>query len=346
MIFRSDRLRPGFALPAVLAVTGVVTLVFLVAITALASLMSEATSARARVRFMQRAFSAEALVAYMIATEPTVSQGVGVGAARSPDDMSGEGAASIAGGEVTFVRADGRPYALDMGGPLILQMQDQAGMVNLAYLSDDQHDRFMARIGAKPEFSRVFQARYQDYVDADSLKNLNGAERTDYDGDGPADRRLLRPEEWLSILGARDAVDMKRWRSLRYELAFDQRSASFNANTATAGSLDILFGLNSDQVKALNRAREAAPLSSTMDFIAASGLSSGLDYDRSYTVPSGRFVLRIDDGRSSWTYRARLTLTPSGLEQPLWIDQTEMTEAPRKAVADTSDAVRFPYAPR
>ncbi|MGN7099928.1 hypothetical protein, partial [Brevundimonas diminuta] len=63
--------RRGFALPAVLAVTGVVTLIFLVAITALASLTAEAAAARARVRFLQRAMTAEAALAYMAATCPS-----------------------------------------------------------------------------------------------------------------------------------------------------------------------------------------------------------------------------------------------------------------------------------
>ena len=68
---RASRPRAGFALPAVLAVTGVVTLIFLVAMTALSSLTAEAASARARVRFMTRAMTAEAMMVYMAATEPT-----------------------------------------------------------------------------------------------------------------------------------------------------------------------------------------------------------------------------------------------------------------------------------
>jgi hypothetical protein len=48
----------------VLAVTGVVTLIFLVAMTALASLTAEAASARARVRFIARALTAEAMMTF------------------------------------------------------------------------------------------------------------------------------------------------------------------------------------------------------------------------------------------------------------------------------------------
>lgn len=83
------RRRSGFALPAVLAVTGVVTLIFLVAITALASLSAEAASARARVRFLQRAMSAEAALSFMAATEPTRAYGFGVNDIRQTLEMEG-----------------------------------------------------------------------------------------------------------------------------------------------------------------------------------------------------------------------------------------------------------------
>ena len=110
--------------------------------------------------------------------------------------------------------------------------------------------------------------------------------------------------------------------------------------------LGILFGMSEDQAQALIRAREQAPLMSATDIANVTGMPFGEDFERIYTYPAGVTLITIRDTRSAWTYRARLSLTPSGLEQPLWIDQTELTEAPRRAVADTSDATRLPYAPR
>lgn len=339
--------RPGFALPAVLAVTGVVTLVFLVAMTALASLTAEAASARARVRFMERALTAEATIAYLAATEPMTAQGFAIGAARAFDVTSGERDAAMPGVDVTLVRTDNRRYAADVNGPLVLALRDQGGMINLPRLFEDQHRRLLMRLNFDERLIPALWSRHQDYTDSDSASRIGGAEAADYGRESlPPNRRLLRPAELLSVLGMREAIDARRWRTLRLELAADATSPFLNVNAASSEALQILFGLEPRQAEAVIAARENAPLISAADFLAASGLTTGLDSETLYTAPSGRVVIAIDDGRSAWTYRARLTLTPSGLEQPLWIDQTEMTEAPRRAVADTSDAARFPYAPR
>lgn len=339
--------RDGFALPAVLAVTGVVTLIFLVAITALASLTAEAASARARVRFLQRALSAEASLSYMAATEPMRAYGFAVNDVRGFMDLGQtEPPPNLSGATVEPVRLDGRPYLIDVDGPLVVRMRDEAGMINMAMLYGQPYERLMERIGVDASLRQEMIARYQDYVDTDDLKQPNGAERRDYPDGGPANRRLMRPAEWLSILGAREAVDKQRWRALRDDLAADPMSAAINVNTASPAVLAILFGMSEDQAQALIRAREQAPLMSAMDIANVTGMPFGEDFERIYTYPAGVTLITIRDTRSAWTYRARLSLTPSGLEQPLWIDQIELTEAPRRAVADTSDATRLPYAPR
>ena len=345
----SDRVRrDGFALPAVLAVTGVVTLIFLVAITALASLTAEAASARARVRFLQRALSAEATLSYMAATEPMRAYGIGVNEVRGfMDERQTEPLPDQSGATVERIRLDDRPYLIDIDGPLVVRMRDQAGMINMAILYGQPYERLLEKIGVDAGLRQEMIARYQDYFDVDDLKQPNGAERSDYPNGGPANRRLMRPAEWLSILGAREAVDKQRWRELRNDLAADPTSFATNVNTASPAVLAVMFGMNEGQAQALIRAREEAPLTALTQITDITGIAfSDVDFERSYTYPAGTTILTIRDTRSAWTYRARLSLTPSGLEQPLWIDQIELTEAPRRAVADTSDATRLPYAPR
>jgi len=339
--------RDGFALPAVLAVTGVVTLIFLVAITALASLTAEANSARARMRFLQRAMTAEAALAYMAATEPMRANGLSLNDLRAFNEY-GETAAETpsSGLPVELVRLDARPYLMDIDGPLVVRLQDQAGMINIAQLRGPPLSRFMERLGVEASLRDTLAARYQDYFDMDDLRQPNGAERRDYADGGPPNRPLLRPSEWLSVLGARDAVDRKRWRAIREKLASDPISSAININTASPETLMILFDLTEDQAAAVVREREIAPLLSINALETVTGAQPAWDYEQVYTFPSNSLIFAIRDTRSAWTYRARLSLTPTGLEQPLWIDQIELTEAPRRAVADTSDATRLPYAPR
>ncbi|WP_145915871.1 type II secretion system protein GspK [Brevundimonas naejangsanensis] len=342
------RRRSGFALPAVLAVTGVVTLIFLVAITALASLSAEAASARARVRFLQRAMSAEAALSFMAATEPTRAYGFGVNDIRQTLEMEGpqQEPSNVSGVPVEKVMADGRRYTMDVDGPLVLRLQDQAGLINTAQLFGQPHERFLESAGVQPGERQALIARYTDYIDSDDLRQPNGAERADYADGGPANRRLIRPTEWLSILGARQAVEPKKWRALRDALAADATSATQNVNTAGPAALAVWFGLNDSQIETLMRVRAERPLTSLYDVASVTGAVLDLDQEQIFTYPSGATILTLHDTRSAWVYRARLTLTPFGLEQPLWIDQTELTEAPKRARADTTDAIRLPYAPR
>ena len=345
--YRRRSRRDGFALPAVLAVTGVVTLIFLVAITALASLSAEANSARARVRFLQRALTAEAELSFMAATEPLRANGLSVNDLRAFNEY-GETLpqTSPSGLPVELVRLDNRPYLMDIDGALVVRLQDQAGMINLPRLQGVPLSRLMERLGVEVSLRDTLAARYQDYFDLDDLRQPNGAERRDYVAGAPPNRPLLRPSEWLSVLGMRDAVERRRWTAMKDKLASDPISSAININTASPETLAILFDLTADQAAAVLREREIAPLLSINALETATGAQPAWDYEQVYTFPSSSTILTIRDTRSAWTYRARLSLTPSGLEQPLWIDQTELTEAPRRAVADTSDATRLPYTPR
>lgn len=332
--------RRGFALPAVLAVTGVVTLIFLVAMTALSSLTAEAASARARMRFMTRAMTAEAMLTYMAATEPTAPMGFNTGAPRVYDDVF----LDLTGASGDLVRLDGRGYQAEAEG-LLITLRDQAGMINMPYLTDAGYQRLGEALGIPDRSTRTLIPLYRDYIDQDDLELPNGAEASDYGESGPANRVMRRADEWLSMLGVRELVDPQAWRRIRPDLAMDPTSPNENVNTASAGALQILYGATPAQAETAIRAREQQPFLSFGAFAAATGLpdTSGESF---YTYPSGRVLLTMADSRSAWVYRARLTLTPSGLERPVWIDQTELREAPGRAVADLSNAVRLPYAPR
>lgn len=345
-VFRplSSRAGEGFALPAVLAVTGVVTLIFLVAITALASLTAEAASARARISFLERALSAEAQLSLFALTEPFSSNSLNVGSPRQGNDFLGQSAGSVSGRSVSPLRLDGRPYSLDMdAGRLIIRTQDQAGLINLMRLEGSALERLAFAVGLSPGEARTISPRLIDYTDVDDLEQPNGAERRAYGGSGPANRALLRPGEWLSLLDVRDAVDPVRWRALKADLAADTTEASLNVNTATPNALQILYGLTPSQVDTAVRLREATPFVSLDGFIAATGASIVADPLAIYTYPSGRIIMTVTDSTSRWTYRSRLVVTPGSPEKPLWIDQSELSETTESNARDaTSPAFPSP----
>lgn len=346
---RCDR-RRGFALPAVLAVTGVVTLIFLVAITALTSLTNEARSTRERVKFLESALTAEAALQYLAATEPLNGQGLNVGGPRNPafgDDLPP--AVSSNSGMETLLHLDGRPYEIDVinpnSHPVLVSVRDQAGMINLAALSDQQYLRFGRLISLPGTLTNDIRALYTDYIDSDDLASINGAERSRYNDGGPANRFMLRSSEFLSILGVRQAAGGAPWRAVQDDLVIDTQRPAINLNTASARALRVLFEMSDAQAEAAVRARERAPFLSLADFIAASGANISDDGEQIFTFPAGAVVYFITDTRSAWRYRARLILTPTGNERPFWVDQSEMTEASGTAMASV-DADRFPYPSR
>lgn len=337
--------RRGFALPAVLAVTGVVTLVFLVAITALASLNAEARSARDRIRFMQNAMTAEAAIIYLASTNPIDGQSIVVGGQRTMDEFDTASSAEDTNsgtGSLTNLYLDGRPYGLAAPQSLTVAVQDQAGLINLAALDPFAQRRLFERLGIADDQASGLIAAFRDYVDTDDLRQIDGAEASQYDRGGPANRPLRRASEWLSVKGARPAVDSAAWRRIRQDIVYDQTFFALNVNTMTPTAMAVMFDLSPQQAAAAVTARRQMPFLSINAFETAVGKPGLGDPELLYTFPAGRMVYTIRDSRSAWIYRGRLTLTPAGNEQPFWIDQTEQTEAPRRAVAPITDATPFP----
>lgn len=337
--------RQGFALPAVLAVTGVVTLIFLVAITALASLTAEANSARQRVSFLQRALSAEATVAFMAATEPLRVDGVRINGQVDIDELMLEGE-ERADGELThLIRTDGRPYQMDMKGPLVLRLQDQAGLINLNQLERDSFDRFLRLLGVNEGQYEVLYARFTDYRDMDQFRQPNGAEQPQYAGARVPNRPLIEPSEFLSILGVADQVDPRNWRRVEPGLVADSSRSIFNMNTATPHALEVRFDLTQSQIERLIAARETLQIRGGIDAETAIGQPLMWDADISYANHSPSLKLSFQDSQSRWVYRSRLTLNPYQPDRAIWIDQPQLLEAPARARTDITDAAQLPYSP-
>jgi hypothetical protein len=343
MTSTSDQ-RAGFALPAVLTVTGVVTLIFVVAITALASLTSEAAASRARIRFLERGLTVEATVAFLAATEPFTARAIAIGSPRNYDDQLDSGTSAYASGtDPAELLLDGTTYSADLRGPMQIVLRDQAGMINLPQMNASQIADLGERLGIERTSLEELRPRLSDYTDTNDLELPDGAERDAYGRQRIANRPLLTAGEFRSVLGLRTAIDPTQWRALRDDLAADQTQSTYNINTASPTALKVLFGLSPEQADRALEARVTAPFFSVSALGAATGAPLVDDGETFYTFPSGRVVFTLSDGQSAWTYRGRLNITPSHPEQPVWIDQLTITESPRRAVANTTNATAFPY---
>lgn len=345
----SPRRPAGFVLPTVLVVTSVVTLIFLVAITALASLTREAELARARITFAQQAMTAEARLAYLGVTERLGPRGLLIDAPPPPSEFvnltpAEEAAFRTGMANAGELRLDNHAYRY--GDDAIIRLQDQAGQINLARSLPDVIRRLLDRLRVSAPDARALEAALVDYADRDDLRTPNGAERADYpEGTSPANRPLRRVDEFLSVLGARTAVDMTAWSELRPAIAADAQSSQVNVNTAGVEALQILFGMSETQAQTAIRVRETQPFYSMEQAAAETGAPLITDPEITAVYPSGRIVYTMEDRHSRWTYSGRLTLTPTNAERPFWIDRTEFSEA-RRSDPGPVDAPEFPAAPR
>lgn len=335
--------REGFALPAVLTVTAVVTLIFIVALTALDSLNREASNARARVDFTARAMSAEARVVYLASTEPIGPQAILVGAALPMDDLTPLPPAAEMAGSVVWI--DGRPHR-DEALAVRITLQDAAGQLNLANLSPQAFRRLAEELGVGEDEADRLRAALEDYVDSDGERRLNGAEARDYGAASPPSQAPLRaPDELLSVLGARERIRASVWRTLRDELTYDSLRTQLNVNTANAALLRIGFGLTPAEAAAVMEARQASPFQSAPEFVAASGAREPILGEESVTSPSPIFSIRVADDGSDSVYRSRLTLTPSNDFRPFWIDRREFSREDRP-LERAENVAEFPFAAR
>ncbi len=344
----SSRVRraSGFALPAVLAVTGVVTLIFLVAITASANLNREVRSAQARVAFLERALTAEAVVTYAMATEPFGQRGLRIGSPRNmPEsaDMTPGSSTGLPEAEILF---DDRPYRMELGGRVLtVRLQDQAGLINISRLDEEGLRRLARAAGVPAQDANDLAARFLDYVDQDDLRRVDGAERSDYPaGQPPPNRSLRSPDEWLSVLSARDLVDASAWRALRPNLAADAQEITSNINTATETALQVRFGLSEQQARRAIEAREERPFLSLGELAAVTGALLFDNGEGLYVYPSGRAIFTIDDGTSRWRYQGRITITPGNPYRAYWVDETSLSFRPRgETETSEPDEVDLPY---
>jgi type II secretory pathway component PulK len=319
----------GFALPAVLVVVGMLALVFLVAVSALDTLAREAGQAKRSVEFEQAALSLEAKAAYTAAVEPLAEDAIQVGGPRAQsqgDDIPQP--TLLQSRTVTPLHLDGRRYRFG-SGRFWLSLKDAAGQINLDQLAPQARARLAAVLGAPAAQQAALLDRLADDMDPDDLKRMQGAEALDYAAAGlapPRNRPFIQPAGALGVLGWREAVTHRAWAGMRDEIAAEPVAGEINVNTSSPLALQVLLGLTPQQARATLAARAQAPLLSMADLMGFAG-PIAYDVERSYTRPNGRFALKVADPRAGLVYRARIVLTPQGLERPLWIEERSLAPA-------------------
>ena len=208
-VTRGSAGKAGFALPVVLVTLAILTMIFLTIVLAMDDSAGQTLARLRQADFELKALSSEAEFSYFATTEPLGPQSIKIGGQRSisiDDVVDQRQAANLS---ILDLQIDGAAYGwesstLGMTRPLILTVQDEAGLFNLSFAALDALNRLFLASGYDGERATKAASRTMDFIDADDLIALNGAEAPDYKRSGlvaPLNMRLRSPDQLNGLLG-------------------------------------------------------------------------------------------------------------------------------------------------
>ncbi|HSV28397.1 MAG TPA: hypothetical protein VLL76_02530, partial [Candidatus Omnitrophota bacterium] len=180
-------------------------------------------------------------------------------------------------------RADGQPYALDLGdGRVEIVLRDEAGRVDVNYADQALLAGLLAGAGLDAEAAEALADAIQDWSDGDDLRRLNGAEAADYRDAGidpPANRPFALVAELARVKGMRPDL----LRRLEPHLTIHSRQRGLDPTVASAELLALLPGVTPERVEGLVRPAG----------IQATALGQFIGLDPRHVVASKRQVFSI-----------------------------------------------------
>lgn len=173
----------GFALAAILWLLAGLTILIASVSTSMLAVSRTNHDTQERLRLMLAQQRAVADAAYLVLTYKTLGSAVQVGSRLLQLDSS---------------------TRYQLGDGVSVSFQDTQGLVGLNSPGADDVRRLLTQCGATPQQVDVLSDTLLDYIDADSLKRLNGAEAFEYSAAGlrmPRNQRLLDTRELWQVFG-------------------------------------------------------------------------------------------------------------------------------------------------
>lgn len=287
------------------------------------SLREQALAMQAHAQARHEVESAKAKALYWVSTRP-----LGLASAGFADEEA--------------LRLDGRPYRL--GDRVLASFQDARGLLSL---NAPRRERLLAMlIGAGASFDQASAMVdvLLDYIDADSLRRLNGAEAGDYAALGlppPRNDWLLSTDETarLAVWAAQPELRarVQPWLSL-------SRIEHFNPNTAPLELLKLLWPKASvEQWERFDALRRQAPFSNTSAAVAATGIAFDTADETLLFHVSNELRLRLWAPGLPVALEYNLLILPTGDFAPWLIHEVRQSDRPASPDADQT-AAKFPDA--
>lgn len=217
------------------------------------------------------------------------------------------------------VQLDGRRYRMPDGGEV--QIMDDRGLLSMNAPDADTLVPTLVSAGASHEEAVRMVAILEDYVDADDLRRLNGAERAEYEFAG------LPPPRNARIVDAAELHRMPLWKDrpellARMEPWLGYRQEKLiNPNTAPLPLLKAMWPrIGAEQWATFDLLRRRTPFPSALAARAATGIP--FDDDHFIFHASAALRLRVwAPGLPQWL-DYNIWITPAGIRAPWLIHST------------------------
>lgn len=324
----------GFALAAVLWLVAGLTIVVALVGDAAFTAKQRIAQLRERTDFMQSAISARAQLQYRLSASRPTGAGLTDG--------------------VTLIWTNNTPYQL--GANNLVQLQDHGGLIKLNNPSRELLASYLGHCGVSQEKAEHLIDALEDYIDADHLTRINGAERETYALQGkkaPRNAPLLSVPEIWNVMG----WDTQR-KTLTDNGCIDHFSthqqvtlmgSQINLTTAPAAVLKAR-GLNEQAVQDIVLARgdeqviaERAAQNNTAGGMFGAGVFSLKTLRVKHSHPTGpwtmEYTMNLDSGNpdSPWT----ITQLSAGAVSNLQIKLTPLAWPQEPPATTTSDAAKL-----
>lgn len=199
-------------------------------------------------------------------------------------------------------------------------VQELSGLVAINVPNPLDLAAIIDKYDANPVVRTQLISRLQDYIDANELVSLSGAERNDYarlqlplptNDYLRSEAELFRVMGWGDWLNSHPQVDWQAWFSVR-------RDSVMNLNTMPKTLLMNYLGLSEELADQLVLERKANPFRNVADFVLRTNLPMNLDDDKYRFFPSNELRISLWNKGGGQAQVISLQLTPNGLYGP-WL---------------------------
>jgi len=321
----------GFALVLTLVVILALSLVTEVMTRWASNALDQALANQEEVEADRQIADAEAAAIYLLATRPLSYRGIelltlaqlGSAAPATPFEapLSAE----------SYIRLDDQPYRV---GDIVLRFQDMRGLINLNLGSPNDLFALLGIFGVPVEDRGPLIDKLQDYIDADSLRRLNGAEAPQYEEAGlepPPNAPLRTPWEVRRILDWDKLEGLAKEDGSWSLLTSTAPVVGFNVNTAPPALLSLMPSMTQDAVERVVEWRRQQPILNAYQFGTLTGITVSDAPPLPFLPLPGNGVI-LTFSAKNWPLERRIAFrkTPASRDRPWTIDyDVEMPRAVR-----------------